>query len=313
MDRPKLYLAGPISKGPWARNCARFHSAHDALMEAGFAVLNPGLTMHLECADDFDHETWLECCFPWVKQADVLVRLPGHSEGSDAEVAIAKACGVQVFGEYWLPEWDELLEGNRTPVVTEAIECLKAGLLWCQGQWSCPPEFRSRYPAFAQDTKDIKAQPCAQPCQGCGGGEVPAGSPAADALPPPSFTVPLSRLVEEVPPLPPAGELLDQAALLDLHQALSHMAAKIMAAKNSDYANPEAGNSPFANFQAAEVLGVHPVLGLLLRTQDKLHRLKSYCERGDLKVVGEGWQDACLDVINYMVLCYGMLLEKAND
>lgn len=286
MTRPKLYLAGPISIGSWAVNDERFQTAHDALMEAGFAVFNPGLTMHLGCAEDYTHEDWLECCLPWVREADLLVRLPGESRGADREVEEALACGVQVFGDEWIAGLDDLKIGSETPPVLEAISCLNSGLLWCQGQWSCPPAHRHRYPAFAENKK---------PCSGCSKGGAPGGSPAP---------VEPSLLLSE--------HRMTQGMLIELHEYLCGKAREVMKAKNDDYANPEAGNSPFANFNASEVMGIHPVKGLLLRTLDKLKRIQSYIDRGDLKVADEGWQDACLDVLNYMILCYGMLLEADN-
>ena len=41
--------------------------------------------------------------------------------------------------------------------------------------------------------------------------------------------------------------------------------------------------------------------------QDKIMRIKTYNDKGELKVNGEGIKDAVLDIINYAVICYSML------
>ena len=80
-----------------------------------------------------------------------------------------------------------------------------------------------------------------------------------------------------------------------------------MKAKNQDYT---AGGGVFDNFKASHTLGVHPVLGILLRSQDKFMRIKSYLKHGKLAVEGEGVFDAIDDVINYLILAKGIILEE---
>lgn len=40
---------------------------------------------------------WLDYDIEWLKRCDALVRLPGESAGSDAEVAIARDLNIPVF------------------------------------------------------------------------------------------------------------------------------------------------------------------------------------------------------------------------
>jgi len=264
MARPKLYLAGPITQGDEAENFERFAAAHHKLMSAGFAVLNPGLTMKLPEHEQHSHFEWLECCMPWVDSADVLVRLPGSSLGAAQEQIRADLVGVQVLED-----------------VDQACELIKNQGLWCQGAESCPDKHRVRWPeAFG-----LSAQPCALRCT--------------------------KREKVYTPPDLEPGQSLTQADLVQLHQHLCQKACGIMTAKNDDYANPEHTADPFANFRASLTFDIEPELALLIRVQDKLKRLQSFVTRGDLKVTDESWQDACLDVINYMVLCAGLLTERA--
>ena len=84
---------------------------------------------------------------------------------------------------------------------------------------------------------------------------------------------------------------------------------EIIRKKNHDYTG--GADDPFANFRVAEMEGVTPVQGILIRLQDKLQRIRTYNSRGELLVADEGFTDACDDVIGYALLIKGMLLEKA--
>lgn len=95
--------------------------------------------------------------------------------------------------------------------------------------------------------------------------------------------------------------------LLLLHQATCDCARDIMRKKNHDYTSGSA--DPFANFRASAVLGVHPVIGILARSIDKFQRIRSFVEQGALAVKTESVDDAIQDVVNYMILAQGMLVE----
>ena len=103
---------------------------------------------------------------------------------------------------------------------------------------------------------------------------------------------------------------LTQTELLELHDALSETARDIMRAKNTDYT---AGGGVFANFDLSEQLGIPRELGLLLRVQDKLQRLRSFIDSGTLAVKDESATDAVLDIINYMILLAGMIKEAGHE
>lgn len=96
--------------------------------------------------------------------------------------------------------------------------------------------------------------------------------------------------------------------LLKNHHDLTMKAKKIMAKKNHDYTG--GSGDPYANFRMSEAMGVHPALGLLIRVGDKMQRVRTFAERGELQVDGEGLEDAVIDVINYMVLVYSLLTEE---
>jgi len=83
--RPRVYISGPITKGNREANFQQAADAQKALIAAGFAVLNPMLTMRLPGAFDIGHDTWIANDLPWVAVADAVLRLPGESKGADIE------------------------------------------------------------------------------------------------------------------------------------------------------------------------------------------------------------------------------------
>jgi hypothetical protein len=96
--------------------------------------------------------------------------------------------------------------------------------------------------------------------------------------------------------------------LPDLHASLCERALDILKRKSHDYT--QAGTDPFSNFRAAERRGVKMELGLLLRVDDKLARIQTFIEKGTLLVQDESFDDAVMDIINYMVLLKGMVEER---
>lgn len=85
MNRTVIYLSGPLTKGDRSANVFAFMQAHEILMDAGFSVVNPGLTALLPWAWEKDHADWIACDLEIVERCDMLVRLPGESKGADQE------------------------------------------------------------------------------------------------------------------------------------------------------------------------------------------------------------------------------------
>lgn len=84
----------------------------------------------------------------------------------------------------------------------------------------------------------------------------------------------------------------------------------IVREKNHDYTG--GSDDPFSNFRLAELEGVRPEQGIMVRTQDKFQRIRTFMNRGELKVDGEGIDDALHDVIGYMLLLKGMIKERID-
>jgi len=103
---------------------------------------------------------------------------------------------------------------------------------------------------------------------------------------------------------------MNRAELLQLHDETCKNARSIMEAKNNDYAGGKDASDPFANFKMAASIGVHPVTGLLLRMMDKIQRIRTFTADGGLAVSSESVDDACDDIVNYAILCKGLLREE---
>lgn len=84
--------------------------------------------------------------------------------------------------------------------------------------------------------------------------------------------------------------------LLALHAKLNEEGLKVMEAKNRDYG---ADDDPFRNFHEFGLLGI------LVRLSDKLARLRTFTERGELTVKDESVTDTIIDARNYLVLFEG--------
>jgi len=80
--------------------------------------------------------------------------------------------------------------------------------------------------------------------------------------------------------------------------------------KSSDYTGGEGSQDPFANFKATEVLDVDPVIGVMIRIMDKIQRVRSFANDGELKVSNESVYDAFDDMIGYTILAKAMTKEK---
>lgn len=103
---------------------------------------------------------------------------------------------------------------------------------------------------------------------------------------------------------------MNREELLRHHDKLTSTAKEIMRQKNHDYAG-QGGEKPFANFERCEAMGVCSTeQGFLVRVIDKVSRLSTFVSAGELKVENEGYEDAVLDIINYMILFSAFVADK---
>ncbi len=106
---------------------------------------------------------------------------------------------------------------------------------------------------------------------------------------------------------------MNREQLLKHHDVVCKQAKELMKAKNHDYAG-NSGETPFANFERCEAMGVCTTeQGFLVRVIDKVSRLSTFIEAGKLKVENESYSDAVVDIINYMILFSGFISDKDKE
>jgi hypothetical protein len=77
--------------------------------------------------------------------------------------------------------------------------------------------------------------------------------------------------------------------------------------KSQDYGS---NCDPLANVRAgAELVGIEPWRGCLVRVADKIQRLRTFCHDG--RLANESVEDALLDLASYAVIALVMFREDA--
>jgi hypothetical protein len=82
-------------------------------------------------------------------------------------------------------------------------------------------------------------------------------------------------------------------------------AHKICVIKNEDYASTD---SPFKNFEAANLVGLSAEQALLLQMANKLSRIGNLI--GDKKAKNEPIEDSLIDLINYAAILKAYIEHK---
>lgn len=81
--------------------------------------------------------------------------------------------------------------------------------------------------------------------------------------------------------------------------------------KNADYTG--GNDNPFSNFESVEVLGIKTEQGFLTRMMDKMKRISSFVEKGELLVKDESVTDTLSDLANYSCLLAGYIESKRRE
>lgn len=99
-NRPRIYVAGPISKGDISTNVETGINIGLELLQSGYAPFIPHLS-HLAdpraVVGTDAYERWLALDMSYIQVCDGVLRLPGESAGADREVAFAESIGVPVY------------------------------------------------------------------------------------------------------------------------------------------------------------------------------------------------------------------------
>jgi len=107
IDRPLCYIAGPYTAGDPVENTHNTLRFADSLHDLGFVTcVVPHISLFWHVVNPRHYQHWLDYDLALLKRCDCLFRLPGDSNGADAEVQYAERNNIPVFTEtYSLMEW----------------------------------------------------------------------------------------------------------------------------------------------------------------------------------------------------------------
>lgn len=113
--KPRIYIAGPYTKGDAAENVRNAVNAADVIADIGGIPFCPHLNHFWHYLHPRDIDYWYQYDMEWLKLCHALYRLPGKSKGADAEVKEAKKRGFPVFEEFqdlvdWIGFWNRNID-----------------------------------------------------------------------------------------------------------------------------------------------------------------------------------------------------------
>ena len=97
-----------------------------------------------------------------------------------------------------------------------------------------------------------------------------------------------------------------RAGSREFHEELEKL-GKLHDRKQQDYGTD---TDPFANVRASEDFGVAAWMGCLIRMNDKVQRLKTFCKTGELS--NEGVEDSLQDLAVYSLIALCLFKEKKD-
>lgn len=104
---------------------------------------------------------------------------------------------------------------------------------------------------------------------------------------------------------------MDSVTFMNLYDETLSEARDIVKAKNVDYG---ATDDVLSNFKrTAGCVGVSPVEGVLIRIEDKLGRILNFSKKQKFEIKDESVKDTVRDVINYILLMQGLILERDKE
>jgi len=128
---PRVYIAGPYTKGDTELNVQNAMVAGDLVIEAGGAPLVPHWTHFQHTFRPHDYETWMTIDFSHLVNCDALWRIPGESVGADREVAFAHEHGIPVLRSH--REVAEFLRTSKRAPAKVRMCCRSARRGPCDG------------------------------------------------------------------------------------------------------------------------------------------------------------------------------------
>ena len=93
---PRVYIAGPISKGDLWRNVEKGIRVYNRLLDAGYEAYLPHFNVYADRLKRRSWADWMKIDAGWLKLCDVVWRIEGDSVGADCECKAAGKLGMPV-------------------------------------------------------------------------------------------------------------------------------------------------------------------------------------------------------------------------
>ena len=103
----KVFISGPYTLGDVALNIKNAMTAANEIINMGAAPYCPHLSHFLHMNNYQEYSTWLEIDNEFLLCCDIVLRLPGISNGADKEVELAKTANLPVI--YHISELEKYL------------------------------------------------------------------------------------------------------------------------------------------------------------------------------------------------------------
>lgn len=97
MTKLWIYVSGPYTKGDPATNTRDALEAGTIILNAGHIPIVPHLSHFWHFLFPRAYEEWMQYDFELIQKCDILLRLPGDSNGADREVRVAAQLGIPVI------------------------------------------------------------------------------------------------------------------------------------------------------------------------------------------------------------------------
>lgn len=99
MNRPLVYVAGPLTNGDVEKNVRNAIDAANFLLDLGFSPFVPHLTYYMHAIQKRDYEFWMTYCLSMVPHCHAVLRIPGESPGAERELQAAAQLDIPTFSD----------------------------------------------------------------------------------------------------------------------------------------------------------------------------------------------------------------------
>ncbi len=233
-----------------------------------------------------------------------------------SEFACMSCAAYEAIEKGQIPEWITIKEIDmpQKATVAKCVKCGKEGKIKTHGICTscCSKEYRAQKIVCSVCGKEENryAKGMCKKCYAMMKNH-PAGAVRAIHESPlresPLHESPLPNKASEAAAIAPSA-ITPTYSSNPAFDALLRRMGRIHDAKRRDYAND---NNPLGNFEAARMLGVTPLTGILIRMTDKFTRVCNLSRQGaEQHVADESLEDTLIDLANYSLLA---LLSRRQE